>query len=64
VPDLNHQHGDKPLRIIEGALPAPQLELPGCPFEPRCTVAEPRCGQALPSPVRLTDTHWAACIKV
>jgi oligopeptide/dipeptide ABC transporter ATP-binding protein len=64
VPDLNHRHGTKPLRAIEGALPAPHEELAGCPFEPRCPVAEPSCREALPAPVRLSDTHWAACIKL
>jgi oligopeptide/dipeptide ABC transporter ATP-binding protein len=64
VPDLNHQHREKPLRTIEGMLPTPNQDLPGCPFAPRCSVAEPICSQGMPAPVRLSDSHWAACIKV
>jgi len=64
VPDLSHQHRDNPLKTIEGALPTPDQELAGCPFAPRCAMAEPLCYQALPAPARLSDSHWAACIKV
>ena len=37
------------LRAIPGSPPAPDEQLSGCPFAPRCDYAEPECGE----PVRL-----------
>ena len=33
----------EPLRVIPGTVPNPAAFPPGCRFEPRCPVAEPRC---------------------
>lgn len=33
---------------IPGVAPAAGVRLPGCPFAPRCSVAEPRCHRELP----------------
>lgn len=50
------------LRTIPGRPPDILLPIPGCPFAPRCPVAEPRCVESMP-PV-MTDAdgrHGFAC---
>jgi oligopeptide/dipeptide ABC transporter ATP-binding protein len=39
-----------------GALP------PGCPFAPRCDVAEPRCAVEAP-PISWSDRQMAVCFR-
>jgi oligopeptide/dipeptide ABC transporter ATP-binding protein len=62
-PDLNHHRERRPLQPIPGAPPPPAQSLPGCPFAPRCSLAEPVCGEALPALVELSPGHHAACVK-
>lgn len=62
-PSLAHHREHKPLEPIPGAPPPPGSALPGCPFAPRCPVAEPRCGEAFPAVAELAPGHYAACVK-
>jgi oligopeptide/dipeptide ABC transporter ATP-binding protein len=54
---------DRP-EAIPGSPPNLAKLPPGCSFAPRCTVAEDRCWEALPSLVSLTKTHTARCVRV
>ena len=47
--------------ILPGDVPSP-IDLPGgCPFHPRCPVAEARCRTEPPLLREVTPAHWAAC---
>lgn len=53
------------LASIAGTPPEPGRRPPGCPFAPRCTLAEPACSAAVPhlTPVPGSDPrHRVACI--
>lgn len=47
--------------ILPGDLPSPINPPGGCPFHPRCPVAEPRCTTEVPAWREVTSGHWAAC---
>ncbi len=47
--------------VLQGDVPSPVSPPPGCHFAPRCPVAEARCHERYPDPVRLGPTHTAAC---
>jgi oligopeptide/dipeptide ABC transporter ATP-binding protein len=51
----------RPLRTIEGTVPALQAMPPGCAFEPRCPEKIVQCSQNLPELVQVTPGHWARC---
>jgi oligopeptide/dipeptide ABC transporter ATP-binding protein len=51
------------LMAIEGTVPSALEAPPGCPFEPRCTYAQPPCSSAPPPLVELGGNHGAACIR-
>ncbi|MBX3529602.1 MAG: ABC transporter ATP-binding protein [Rhizobiaceae bacterium] len=51
------------LQAIEGTVPPAFAVPPGCPFEPRCTYAQPPCSTARPPLVDLGAAHRAACIR-
>jgi len=63
VPNLRHRCDSRPLAAIPGAAPAPGEEFSGCSFAPRCGLCEPRCTDAMPAPVAVSDGHWAACFR-
>ena len=54
--------GSKRARIVlSGDVPSPTNPPAGCPFHPRCPLAEPRC-RTEPPPLRdLSNGHLAAC---
>ena len=52
------------LRAIPGQLPEPWALPPGCPFAPRCPLAEPDCSAAPPAMYAAGDDHQAACIRL
>ncbi|GHE41411.1 putative ABC transporter ATP-binding protein [Streptosporangium violaceochromogenes] len=56
--------GRRPLVPIGGNPPSPAALPPGCPFEPRCPMAVPRCAEAEP-PLEEVDApgHLAACVR-
>jgi oligopeptide transport system ATP-binding protein len=47
--------------ILPGDVPSPIHPPPGCPFHPRCPVAEARCRTATPALVAGGGGHWTAC---
>jgi len=47
--------------LLSGDVPSPIEPPPGCPFHPRCPVAEPRCRVELPPLREITPGHWTAC---
>jgi peptide/nickel transport system ATP-binding protein len=52
------------LEAIPGAPPRLDRLPPGCPFAPRCGLAETACTESEIAPVLLTARHNARCIKV
>jgi oligopeptide transport system ATP-binding protein len=48
--------------ILPGDVPSPINPPSGCPFHPRCPIAElPRCQAEIPALREVTPGHWAAC---
>jgi oligopeptide transport system ATP-binding protein len=47
--------------VLPGDIPSPIDPPGGCPFHPRCPVAEARCKREVPTFRELTSGHWAAC---
>jgi oligopeptide/dipeptide ABC transporter ATP-binding protein len=60
VPDPELAAGsiDAPVR---GEVPDPVAPPPGCPFHPRCPLAEPICREERPALIGLLPEHEAAC---
>jgi oligopeptide transport system ATP-binding protein len=47
--------------VLGGDVPSP-IDVPsGCPFHPRCPIAEERCRHEPPPLRELSPGHWAAC---
>ena len=49
---------------IEGDVPSPINPPEGCPFHPRCPVADDRCGTAVPQLREVEPAHFVRCLKV
>src|SRR5258706_7230025 len=48
--------------VLPGDVPSPIHPPAGCPFHPRCPVAElPRCSAEVPALREVAPGHWAAC---
>jgi oligopeptide transport system ATP-binding protein len=47
--------------ILPGDVPSPIHPPPGCPFHPRCPIAEERCRTEIPALREITPGHFAAC---
>ena len=60
VPTLRTDRS-RPLRTIEGTVPAMAWLPPGCPFEPRCSYRIDECTRALPPLVEVEPGHLARC---
>jgi oligopeptide/dipeptide ABC transporter ATP-binding protein len=58
VPDAQ---GAGRLEAIPGAMPGLRAIPAGCPFHPRCALAEPRCFTDEPRPRSVAPGHMAAC---
>jgi oligopeptide/dipeptide ABC transporter ATP-binding protein len=60
VPDPDHEASRM---VLEGDVPSPMNPPPGCPFHPRCPIAEARCKQEVPllKPASDNPEHRAAC---
>ncbi len=59
VPRLDTQR-DR-LEVIEGTVPDPANLPPGCPFNPRCPLADERCRTELPELDIIGNNHKARC---
>jgi len=60
VPDLKTDR-TRPLKTIEGTVPALHAMPHGCAFEPRCEYRLPECARFLPPLVEVAAGHWARC---
>ncbi|MBI4577913.1 MAG: ABC transporter ATP-binding protein [Planctomycetes bacterium] len=49
--------------LLSGEVPSGASPPAGCPFHPRCPVAEPECARAFPPPVEAGPGHTAWCLK-
>ena len=47
--------------ILQGDVPSPIHPPGGCPFHPRCPIAQGRCKIEIPPLREITSGHWAAC---
>lgn len=47
--------------VLTGEMPSPIDPPPGCPFHPRCPLAEARCQSEVPALREVQPGHWAAC---
>jgi len=47
--------------ILPGDVPSPIHPPPGCPFHPRCPIAEDRCRVEIPALREIAAGHFAAC---
>ena len=51
----------RPRMLLPGDVPSPIHPPGGCPFHPRCPVAEARCRIEPPALREVAPGHWAAC---
>jgi oligopeptide/dipeptide ABC transporter ATP-binding protein len=51
----------RPRLLLPGETPSPLQPPSGCPFHPRCPIAEARCRQEQPILRPVGDGHLAAC---
>jgi peptide/nickel transport system ATP-binding protein len=60
LPSLNKQER---LKSIPGNVPQPEDKPSGCPFHPRCFLAEKKCAEFIQVLEEKEVGHWAACWK-
>jgi len=60
VPTLETDRA-RPLKTIEGTVPAVGTLSSGCAFEPRCAIRIAACAQAFPPLLEVEPGHWARC---
>jgi len=60
VPEMD-EPSQRPRIVLSGEMPSPIDPPPGCPFHPRCPVAEARCKVEIPKLREIIPGHWAAC---
>jgi len=51
----------RPRIILPGDVPSPIHPPSGCPFHPRCPIAEARCRTEIPALREISPNHFAAC---
>ena len=51
----------RPRIVLQGDVPSPIHPPAGCPFHPRCPIAEERCGREFPPLREISPGRWAAC---
>ena len=61
IPRVDRNVGQ--LNPIEGSIPSPFDEIPGCSFEPRCQFSNDRCREAIPNLESLREQQQAACFN-
>ncbi len=57
-------HVRRQLATIPGNVPAPDRDLPGCVFAPRCSWAVPSCRTDTPAVIEVAPDHQTACLRV
>ena len=60
IPDPEVEAG-REVRALQGEVPDPANPPPGCPFHPRCPLAEDLCRRVPPLLAHLAPQHEAAC---
>ncbi|HWY32155.1 MAG TPA: dipeptide ABC transporter ATP-binding protein [Candidatus Acidoferrum sp.] len=60
VPEVNPDTRQQRI-VLPGDVPSPIHPPPGCPFHPRCPIAESRCGIEVPELKDSGKNHLAAC---
>lgn len=62
VPMVDHADGRQRI-ILPGDVPSPLDPPPGCPFHPRCPLAQEKCRQEMPElmPLPYDSKHCSAC---
>ncbi len=60
VPEIDRQT-QRPRIVLSGEMPSPIDPPSGCPFHPRCPIAEARCKSEVPIWREIAPQHWAAC---
>lgn len=61
IPDIRAAPKSK-LPTIEGSVPHPYMRPQGCPFHPRCPIAQPGlCDSTMPSEVQLPEGNRVSC---
>lgn len=55
-PKVRHQR-----TVLGGDVPSPSNPPSGCPFHPRCPIAEDQCSQKRPTLREVAPNHFAAC---
>jgi len=51
----------RPLKTIEGTVPAMSALPAGCAFEPRCNLRVAECARVFPPLIEVESGHWARC---
>ena len=59
IPDLEEE--EEELKVIPGLMPDPMDLPPGCPFHPRCSIAQAECSEKEPSFREVVPGHFVAC---
>jgi oligopeptide/dipeptide ABC transporter ATP-binding protein len=60
IPEVDPESKRKRI-ILPGDVPSPIHPPPGCPFHPRCPIAEARCQMEVPALREVVEDHFAAC---
>jgi oligopeptide/dipeptide ABC transporter ATP-binding protein len=60
VPDAEPGHRGRK-RSLSGDVPSPIDRPTGCPFHPRCPLAQSICREKLPEMREIVPDHFAAC---
>jgi len=61
APDPQVQRGRQRV-LLQGEVPSPDREYPGCPFADRCPLVEELCRQEVPQ--LAGEPHQVSCLKV
>jgi oligopeptide/dipeptide ABC transporter ATP-binding protein len=61
VPRIGRHAQDGKRVVLTGDVPSPIAPPPGCPFHPRCPIAEARCKSEVPMLSEKAAAHSAAC---
>jgi oligopeptide transport system ATP-binding protein len=60
IPEVDPESKRKRI-ILPGDVPSPIHPPPGCPFHPRCPIAEARCRAEVPALREISSGHWVVC---